>query len=144
MVLGLKTTVRSVQKCFLIFVIHTKLNLICPLFIGIRHEQYSWCSTYGPHLTISVIFFLFVWIKYFTFYISKRTVSMLSISCIILQIWFSGTIFTRTFQYFTGTFQYGLRVPFWNQNLHFRFTCFYLFALLNGSFFFYRLKTSIK
>ena len=59
------------------------VSLICQSL-----RWYSWCSTYGSHLTILLIFFLFVWIKYFTFYISKRTVSMLSISCIILQIWF--------------------------------------------------------
>ena len=34
-------------------------------------ERYSWCSTYGSHLTILLIFFLFVWIKYLTFNISK-------------------------------------------------------------------------
>ena len=79
---------------------------------------YSWCSTYGSHLTILLIFFLFVWIKYLTFYISK---------VLFLRSLNSGTIFTRTFQY-------GLRVPFWNQKLHFRFTCFYLLAPLNGSF----------
>ena len=32
---------------------------------------YSCCSTYGSHLTILLIFFLFDWIKYLTFYISK-------------------------------------------------------------------------
>ena len=34
-------------------------------------QIYSWCSTYGPHLTFSLIFFLLVWIKYLTFYNSK-------------------------------------------------------------------------
>ena len=54
------------------------------IFGGFRHKvhykfisyvaymyMYSWCSTYGSHLTILLIFFLFVWIKYLTFYISK-------------------------------------------------------------------------
>ena len=42
------------------------VSLICQSL-----RWYSWCSTYGSHLTILLIFFLFVWIKYLTFYISK-------------------------------------------------------------------------
>ena len=71
--------------------------------------------------------FLICFNSIFDIWYLKSTVTTLSKSSILLQIWFSGTIFTRTFQY-------GLRVPFWNQKLHFRFTSFYLLALLKGHF----------
>ena len=54
-----------------------QLHLLFNIYLWNNHERkktvwnYSWCSTYGSHLTISLIFFLFVWIKYLTFYISK-------------------------------------------------------------------------
>ena len=56
--------------------------------------------------------------------------------------WANGRMRTRRGGERTFYLQYGLRVPFWNQKLHFRFTCFYLLALLNGSFktFFLSLK----
>ena len=44
-----------------------KLDLVFNVVTNI----YRWCSTYGSHLTILLIFFLLVWIKYLTFYISK-------------------------------------------------------------------------
>ena len=40
-------------------------------FLVYMYKVYSWCPTYGSHLTILLIFLLFVWIKYLTFYISK-------------------------------------------------------------------------
>ena len=77
-------------------------------------------ETYGSHLTISLIFFfLFELNTVFSILYFKSNVSTLSLCCIILKIWLSGTIFTRTFQY-------DLWVPFSNQKPHFRFTCFLL------------------
>ena len=61
-------TSRSNDYCWVI--IHNNIFLFhCKGHFSI--QEYSWCSTYGSHLTILLIFFLFVWIKYLTFYISK-------------------------------------------------------------------------
>ena len=97
----------------------------------------SLCTVDAP-LTDHIWQFWWYFSYLFELNIWHSTVSTLSKSSMILQIWFSGIIFTRTFQY-------GLRVPFWNQKLHFKFTCFHLLALLNGSFktFFCHLTTSI-
>ena len=69
----------STQKCFTFFIYFRKvqLNLMRP------------GSTYGSHLTISLIFFLFIeWnVLYF-----NSTVSILSLCCIILHIWFNGKV----------------------------------------------------
>ena len=69
----------STQKCFTFFIYFRKvqLNLLRP------------GSTYGSHLTISLIFFLFIeWnVLYF-----NSTVSILSLCCIILHIWFNGKV----------------------------------------------------
>ena len=76
----LKQFVRRVPKnvsCFFIYFTKVQLNLMRP------------GSTYGSHLTISLIFFLFIeWnVLYF-----NSTVSILSLCCIILHIWFNGKV----------------------------------------------------
>ena len=73
-----------------------------PLTDHIR--QFRWYFSY--------LFELLFYILYF-----KSTVATLSISCVVYKF------------DFLEQYQYGLRVPFWNQKLYFRFTCFYLLAL---------------
>ena len=79
-------------------------------------EDYSWCSTYKSN---SMIFFLFVWIKYLLNTLFFKSTVYGYLLWYYLQIWSSRTIFTRTFQYDLG-------VSFRNQKPHFRFTCFLL------------------
>ena len=63
-------------------IIHNNIFLFhCNVHFSI--QEYSWCSTYGSHLTILLIFFLFVWIKYLTFYISK-----VLFLCYLKVLWF--------------------------------------------------------
>ena len=71
-------------------------------------EDYSWCSAYRSHMTISMIFFLFVWIKYLLNTLFFKSTVYGYLLWYYLQIWSSRTIFTRTFQY-------GLEVSFRNQ-----------------------------
>ena len=49
---------------------HEQIFFFTYLF-HVQRKKYSWCSTYRSHLTILLIFFLFVWLKYLIFYISK-------------------------------------------------------------------------
>ena len=85
------TTTESTQKCFTFFIYFRKvqLNLMRP------------GSTYGSHLTISLIFSLFFELNVLCF---NSTVSILSTCCIILH---------------TRKFQFSLGVPFWNRKPHF-------------------------
>ena len=66
----------STQKCFTFFIYFRKVQL----------NLMRTGSTYGSHLTISLIFFLFFEINVFYF---NSTVSILSLCCIILHISFN-------------------------------------------------------
>ena len=58
-------------KCVSYWYVSVQKHLIGYVRFTLSINLYSWCSIYGSHLTISLIFILFVWIKYLTFYISK-------------------------------------------------------------------------
>ena len=76
--LCLVSCTESLGKCLLSPTIQTvsslgngNRSLLVPWFDSCNNVAVPWCYTYGSHLTISLIFVLFVWIKYLIFKFQK-------------------------------------------------------------------------